>query len=205
MSGALRQPRLNVLANGAPVAGAVAASVMSNGYYAADRFHVSLATTSAGAPLDGPEMTLEVQFSLDGGATFQSVIEGVVDTVDLNVIRGTLSLSGRDLTAALIEARTQETFANQTASEVATILAGRHGLAAQVAATTTPVGRYWELEHDRVMLNQFGTATGEWDLLVDLAQHEGFDVWVSGSTLYFQPPQSAGAPAVVRHSPAILR
>lgn len=30
-----------------------------------------------------------------------------------------------------------------------------------------------------------------------LAQHEGFDVWVSGTTLYFHPPQPSDAPQAV--------
>jgi phage protein D len=34
----------------------------------------------------------------------------------------------------------------------------------------------------------------EWDLLVYLAQQEGFDAWVSGTTLHFQPPPVATAP-----------
>jgi phage protein D len=195
MSATLRQPRLNVLANGLPVL-AASATVCSNNYHAADRFHVSLAAAGAAALVDADTITLGVQFSLDGGTSFQSAITGAVDALDFDAVQGGLSLSGRDLSAGLIEARTQETFANQTASEIAAILAGRHGLAAQVTATTTPVGRYWELEHDRIVLNAFSQATAEWDLLVSLAQHEGFDVWVSGATLYFQPPQTV-TPVVI--------
>jgi phage protein D len=193
---AVRQPRLRVLANGAEVAGAIEASVTSNNHYAADRFHVTLApipvTLAATAAI-----TLEVQFSLDGGASFSSLVQGVVDMLDLDPVQGTLTLIGRDLTATMIETRTQDTFANQTSSEIATTLAGRHGLAANVAATTTPVGRYWELEHDRLVLNEFSHATTEWDLLVTLAQHEGFDVWVGGNTLNFQPPLASNAPQAV--------
>ena len=197
MSATLRQPRLNVLANGAPLAGAVSATVSSNNYQGADCFHVNLAATTAMPVVDTDPITLDIQFSLDGGASFQSMITGAVDALDFDAIEGTLSLSGRDLSAGLIAARTQETFANRTSSEIATILAGRHNLAAQVTATTTPAGRYWELEHDRITLNAFSQATSEWDLLVSLAQHEGFDVWVSGTALCFQPPQTA-TPVVIR-------
>ena len=56
-----------------------------------------------------------------------------------------------------------------------------------MAPTSTPVGRYYQSEHDQVTLDQFSRATTEWDLLVFLAQHEGFDVWVAGNALYFQP------------------
>jgi hypothetical protein len=60
-----------------------------------------------------------------------------------------------------------------------------------VTATATPVGQYYELEHDRTTLNQFSHATTEWDRLVFLAQNEGFDVFVQVTTLYFQPAGSA--------------
>ena len=200
MSGLLapsvRQPRLRVLANGIEVAGVIEASVTSNNHFAADCFRVTLAPVPV-ALAATVGILLDVQFSLDGGASFASLVQGAVDALDVDPVQGTVSLSGRDLTAALIEARTQETFANQTSSEIATTLAGRHGLAASVTATTTPVGRYWELEHDRIVLNDFSRATTEWDLLVTLAQHEGFDVWVSGSTLNFHPPLTTNAPQAV--------
>ncbi len=114
-------------------------------------------------------------------------------------MQGVIRAEGRDLTAALIEARTQETFANRTASEIAQLFAGRHNLAAEVTETRTPVGRYYQDEHDRITLDQFSRATTEWDLLVFLAQQEGFDVFVSGTTLYFQPP--AGADVALTLSP----
>jgi len=87
----------------------------------------------------------------------------------------------------LIETRTQETFANRTSSEITSLLAQRHNLTPRVTATTTPVGRYYQSEHDRTTLDQFSHATTEWDLLVFLARQEGFDVFVQGQTLYFQP------------------
>jgi phage protein D len=105
-------------------------------------------------------------------------------------------LDGRDLTASLIEARTQETFANRTASEIATLLADRHNLSASVTPTTTPVGRYYQSEHDRITLDQFSHVTTEWDLLTFLARQEGFDIFVAGQTLYFQSEGRAADIAV---------
>jgi hypothetical protein len=66
-----------------------------------------------------------------------------------------------------------------------------------VTATTAPVGRYWELEHDSLTLNAAGRATTEWDLLVTLAKREGFDLWVSATTLNLLAPDPSAAPAVV--------
>jgi hypothetical protein len=66
-----------------------------------------------------------------------------------------------------------------------------------VQATTTPVGRYWELEHDSLTLNAAGKATTEWDLLVNLAKREGFDLWVSGTTLNFVAQDLLALPVVL--------
>jgi phage protein D len=117
---------------------------------------------------------------------------------------GSVHLDGRDRTTPLIETRTQETFANRTASEIAVLLAERHNLTPCVSPTTTPVGRYYQDEHDRITLNQFSRATTEWDLLVFLACHEGFDVFVEGATLYFQPAtQPTDTPVLLRPSDLI--
>jgi phage protein D len=193
-----RAPRLRLMANGLPIQGAVEADVLSNNHYAADRFTAVVALgidvwANAAFWASQTDILLDVQFSLDGGATFASLIQGLVDTVSIDVLTGSLRIEGRDLTASMIANRTQETFANRTSSEIATILAQRHNLTAIVTQTMTPVGRYYQNEHDRVALNQFSRSMTEWDLLIFLAGQEGFDVFVSGTALYFQP--SATAPA----------
>ena len=119
-----------------------------------------------------------------------SLIQGEADTVAYDVLNRTVDVEGRDLTARLLDARTQETFSNQTASEIAETLAGRHGLTPNVSATSTLAGRYYSTEHDRITLGQFSRATTEWDLLSFLAAREGFDVFVAGQTLTFAPPSS---------------
>lgn len=198
-----RAPAARLLINGQTVAGVTQAEVIANNHYAADSFRVELAlgadptfTTPFWAGTTG--VLVDLQFSLDG-AGFVSLIQGAVDSVGIDPITGTLHVQGRDLTAALIEARTQETFSNRTASEIATLLAQRHNLLPVVTPTTTPVGRYYQSEHDRITLDQFSHATTEWDLLVFLAREEGFDVFVQGTSLYFQPPTTATV------SPFLLR
>jgi prophage tail gpP-like protein len=184
-----------VLVNGAPLSGVIEADVQSNNHYAADRFRVRSAVGSApsfdAAFWSGAtNVLLDVGMSLDGGATRVSLIQGLADQIDIDFHRGVLHVEGRDLAAALIEASTQETFANRTSSEIASILAARHGLSADVTPTTTLVGRYYSDDHESITLGQFSRATTEWDLLVFLARQEQFDVYVRGTTLSFAP-QSA--------------
>ena len=191
-----RTPRLRVFANGRLMSGAIEAEVISNNFYGADRFSVSLALDGGSAYgvtqfwASTTDITVEIQFSLDDGASFTSLVQGSVDNVSIDPVLGFVNLDGRDFAASLIEARTQEAFTNQTSSEIATLLAERHDLVPIVSKTTGTVGRYYQNEHDRLTLDQFSSSTTEWDLLVFLARQEGFDVFVEGQVLYFQPSTS---------------
>jgi phage protein D len=194
-----RSPRVRLLANGMAIEGTIEADVLSNNHYASDRFSAVIAlgvdiwaTTAFWS--SQTDILIDVQFSLDGGGAYTSLVQGLVDTVSIDQLAGSLRLEGRDLTAAMIENRTQETFANRTSSEIATILAQRHSLTPVVTQTTTPVGRYYQNEHDRTALNQFSRSMTEWDLLIFLAGQEGFDVFVSGTSLYFQPASAETVP-----------
>ena len=193
-SSSLRWPRLQVLANSAVMGGVLEASVSSSSHYAAARFRLRAALSSVDpAVLSAADLQIEIAIGVDTG--FSSLIVGLADRIDIDAVHGTVEIEGRDFCAGLIEARIQQTFSNQTSSEIALGLAQGQGLLAEVTQTTTPVGRYYQSEHDQVALDQFCRATTQWDLLVFLAQHEGFDVWVAGSTLHFQP---TAAPPVSR-------
>ncbi len=126
-----------------------------------------------------------------------SMIIGPVDRVDVDPARGEVVVEGRDLTAGFIEARIQENFENQTASMIATTLAVRRGLTPAVVPTTDLVGRDFQNDHARTTLDQHAKSTTEWDLLVRLAEQEGFDVWVDGTTLYFAPVSLSSLPLVL--------
>ena len=134
--GPVRQPRLNVLATGLPMTGAIEATVTSAGYFSADRFRVRAALQGdAGLWSAMPQIFVDVQMALSPLGGFLSLVQGYADLISIDPIDGTLLLEGRDLSSGLIEARTQETFANRTASDIATTLAGRHGLTPNVAAS----------------------------------------------------------------------
>jgi hypothetical protein len=198
LSSLWRAPRLLVLANGAPLTTATEASVTSFGGFAGTLWQVRAALAGDAALwAASTDVDVDVQVALDPIGGFVSLVQGSADYIGIDPIAGTLTLEGRDRSAALIEARTQETFANRTSSEIAQLLAARHGLAADVQATTTPVGRFWELEHDTLTLDAHARATTEWDLLATLAGWEGFDLWVSGSTLHFRPPDTVAPPIVL--------
>lgn len=191
-----RTPSLTVLAGGVPVPGVMDFDIFANAHLAAGRFRFRAAIPAGNAAtLLDTGTILDLQLAIGGSPV--SLLQGEADAIHVDVIQGTLEVEGRDLTGRLLDARTQETFANQTASEIAKTLAARHSLTPVVTATTTLAGRYYGAEHDRLVLGQFSRATTEWDLLTFLAAQEGFEVFVAAQTLYFQPLSQTATPTIL--------
>ena len=201
MANELRKPRLSVRLDGAELPGVLAADVFSNNHFAADRFQVRLSAQVAPEPLlHRPDQRIEVRLFVGGRS--RSMIVGAIDSVSLDPIGGVITVEGRDLSALLIEAQISETFPNRTASEIAQLLAARHGLGSLVQQTTTPVGRYYQSGRDRVTLGQFAKTSTEWDLLAFLAAQENFDLFMEGLALRFGQP-SVDASTLLRVSDCI--
>jgi phage protein D len=199
---ATRAPRLRVMSNSQEMPGAVSAEVTLNSYYHANTFQLQFAA-SAGVVWDvDPPLLVEVDFSIDEGNSWVPLITGEVDHQEFCLEKGTLDISSRDLSSRLIAKRIQTMYQNQTSSEIATQFAQENGLTPQVTSTSTLVGRYYQQDHTNSTLGQFSRPTTEWDLLVFLAQREGFDVFVQGTALYFQPITPPNAdPYVIRWVP----
>jgi len=197
-----RQPSLLIVANGVPLNGSSSAQVISTNYLGADRFTAEVALGAdpgfdAAFWANEADISVDIRVSADGVSAPQSLLQGTVDLVTIEPLRGLVAIEGRDLTSRLIQSRTQEIFANRTSSEIATLLAQRAGLTPVVTDTTTLVGRYYQDQHERITLDQFSRTTTDWDLLVLLAKQEAFDVFVQADSLYFQPPASDGLASIL--------
>ena len=198
-NGLARQPRGAVKLGGTIITGWVSWEVENNVFRSADTFRVSLAVADLPAARDaawvasqtGIDVEIFANESPNDPAAYVPVaadllIFGQVDDIDYHPALGRVELSGRDLTARLIDTKTSENFSNQTASQIAAMLARRHGLTAEVKATTTKVGNYYTQDHVDLSQEQ-----SEWELLTKLADYEQFDVFVVGKVLHFQPRASA--------------
>ncbi len=187
----LRLPAVRLLVNGELITGVISAEITSTNYFSADCFCVKLAvgTPPLSTPAfwsDAAPIDIEIQFSLDA-LNYTSIISGSVDSAVIDPLCGTVQVMGRDSTSVLIESVLEQSFSNRTSSEIVEVLTAQHDLSCSATSTTTLVGRYYEGEHDRLMLDQFSNTTTEWDLLVFLARQEDFDLFFEGSTLVFQP------------------
>ena len=191
-TGTTRQPRCKVTVNGIVLTGVTEVEVTNASHFTADTFRIVVASSGLPAAFGPAYWALSVgdQVAISAGfddgtgnVSYTPLILGQVDDIDYDLARRTITLTGRDLSAQMIDTKTAEKFQNLTASQIAAKIAARHGLTPSVQTTTAKAGTFYEI--DNVVLTQEQT---EWDLLIYLAEHEGFDVWVSGQTLYFQPP-----------------
>jgi hypothetical protein len=201
---AVIRPRLRVLVNGVNIPTALSASITSTNNYHGDRYTATLAPPISGLGSfvwweQQTDIAADVQIGLvpsgapESAVVWQSIVQGPVDRTTHGFNAGAIQLEGRDYTAKLIDFKTELANVNQTSSEIVASLAAQVGLQSQVTQTTTPVGRYYELEHTCVQLNQFHRAITGWDEVVLLARYEGFDAFFVGDTLYFQPPVAVGS------------
>ncbi|MEN7527029.1 hypothetical protein [Cupriavidus sp. DL-D2] len=189
-----QSPRGIVKVGGVIVPGWIHWSVQENTFYQADTFRVEFAAQNL------PDETDVAWFSNQSEAFVEifggypadvrsfsetdlvSHIYGRVDDVDYDPVSAKLTLTGRDLTAAFIDAKITIQFQNMTSSQIATQLALNHGMSYSGPATKTPAGTYYA--YDRVSMTD---QRSEWDILTWLAQQEGFNCYVKGKTLYFEP------------------
>ncbi|QAU22603.1 hypothetical protein EO087_00285 [Dyella sp. M7H15-1] len=201
-NGTVRAPRGIVRVNGQQIAGWAEWEVESHTYRESSTFRVLLVLSALAAPNDEAwfcsqtTMTVEVYggFPTDpshyGVSDLDRVLVGNVDDMHYDPVQRTLELTGRDLTSLLIDAKTTETFCNQTASQIATTLAQRHGLTPVVTVTSDMAGRYYQIDHI-----QLTDAHTEWDLLTWLAAQVGYVVYVKAHELHFEPaPNPSTAP-----------
>ncbi|MFZ0271002.1 MAG: hypothetical protein WAL34_04045 [Acidobacteriaceae bacterium] len=200
----LRKPAFSVLLNGSLALPAYEAEITNNAHFSADTFRVCCALSAMPAGFDrsywadsaGDQVQVSIGVQANNPVPF---ILGQVDNAEIDLVRQVLTLTGRDLSAQLIDTKTTDKFQNLTSSQIAAIIAERHGLNTNIQQTKTVVGTFYDQDHVTLTREQ-----SEWDLLVFLAQHEGFDLWVSGNTLNFQPSinLNSGAPYVLLYSDA---
>lgn len=194
-----RRPRGIVKINGQPVS-FLRANVESKGHFSSDTWRVSLEAWNQPEGFgmaywsDATDVQVEILFGfLDPSddvsaqpTNITSLIIGQVDDVEINPLDSdSLVISGRDLSAQLIDAKTTNKYPDHVSSWIATTIANQFGLTPQVTPTTEPVGQYYKDAYSAIARD-----IPYWDLLVYLAEQEDFDLYVRGKTLYFGPPQA---------------
>lgn len=191
-----RRTELVVILDGRQIFGLLHASIVTTNCFSSDSY--SLTFAMGPQPLGNlifwsslSSAYIEISATTGPEGVSQDLISGMIDTITIDPIRGTVAIEGRDLSSFLIDSYRQQDFVNQTASEVLEVIALYHGLTPVVTATSTSVGRYYGDGHTRLSLGQFSRLGSDWDLVVQLARENTFDVFVQGNKLFFQPATSA--------------
>lgn len=194
---AIRRPRCRLLVGGSVISGCHSVELSTSNLGQAGSYFVQVAERagpwSSSTPwFESDVIDLSIQMGFlppgmpEGALSWQEMMSGRVDRICLDPVSGTVTLEGRDYAARLLDLPVTEGFLNYTSSEVAQNLAERCGLSTSIADTSMMVGQYYQIEHARLALTRFSRFSTAWDLLSNLAQLERFDLWVQGSTLYFQ-------------------
>lgn len=197
----VRRPRVRLSLNGTPVAGCRTAEIVSPRGAQAASFRITASATDIMQTLgagwvdqDVLEVSVDFGFlppsAVEGDLTWVSMIVGNADRIGLDQITGLVSLDGRDHAARLIDLPLQDGYLNNTSSELAEALATRCGLSADIDQTIGLVGQYYQIQHTKNALGGFSRHGNAWDLLAELADLEGYDVWVQGTTLHFKQQAS---------------
>jgi hypothetical protein len=208
LPGTVRQPRGIVKINGVAIPGWIDFDIHNNNFASADTFRVKFAGSDLPATNDlnwfsqQEDMYVELFIGFPQDPTnydssqLTSWIYGQVDDPVIDPIEYTVELTGRDLTRVFIDTKVTLPNQNLTSSEIVAQFAagvtnssgGASPLQTSIAQTTTPVGKYYEI--DRVNMND---ERSQWDIMQWLARIEGYQAWVRGKTLYFQPAPQPNA------------
>lgn len=193
-----RQPRGVIKLNDTPIAGWVHFSVDSNRFSAADTFTARFVIAGLPAARNAAWFSAQKDLYVECFAGFpddpnsydasglKSQIYGQADEIHFDPENGVIEVTGRDLTRVFIDSKTTQKWPNLTASQIVTQLAKSHSLTPVVTATTDKAGIYYEIDY----VNMTDERT-EWDLICYLAQTIGFQAYVKGKSLYFEPQTSA--------------
>ena len=182
-------PVLQVTIDSLYVPGVIFLEIESVGFFSADRFRIGFslgsgALNSISYFISLGMKTINIDAALDG-SEFANIITGQIDNISIELSENIAVLTGRDLSARLIDTEISETFSNQTSSQIATLIAVRNQLIPNVTPTSMTIGQYYEIDHARTGLGLNSRTTTEWNLLSSLAKIENFILSVSGSTLNF--------------------
>jgi hypothetical protein len=191
---------IQVSVNGDQMPGLLRASVSTTNCFAADTYSITFVMGGSGniafwSMVSSAYLEVTAVVSSAGGPTYQTLITGMADTVHVDPIQGTVGVEGRDLSSSMIDSYRQQDFVNQTASGIVSSIAQYHNLQPVVTATSGDIGRYYSDGYTKLSLGHFSRLQSDWDLVVQLARQNDFDVFVEGELLYFQPSSlSASAP-----------
>ena len=140
-------------------------------------------------------MTLSAEPTIEAGVYINqdiqtssqvNLISGPLDEIEFDFERQILQFKGKDQSSKLHDTKNHEKFLNQTASQIVSTIAKRHGLTPEIDDTTGKVGR--ALKDDFAKITD---GMSDWSLVQKLAETEGASCYIKGSKLVFTTKQGS--------------
>ena len=183
----LEQPQARISLNGQYVYGLIELDIQSCSAFLAGRFCIKFAvgfslSIDEFMSFQGSFVSIEIA---DNSFSYSEVMTGYVENISFDLLENTAALQGRDLTSILIDANLNQSFVNQSASDIAITIAQQYGMTANICDTSSLVGQYYQIDHTKIGLNS-GSRTGTaWDLLCKIAVLQDCTVFVTNNILNF--------------------
>jgi hypothetical protein len=128
------------------------------------------------------------------------LIEGVITSIAIDFRTRSVGVHGSDQTRKMIAARSDESWPNQTASQIIAQIAARHGLTPHIDAPASEVKAGKTFDFQEFTFNS--DLHNDWDTVVALAEHEGHIAFVIAHDLYVtNPGNTSGDSFDVVYSP----
>ena len=193
-------PVVNIALNGQPVKDWLSFTVTLSGLGDIDTYEVVLPWTIGDKPYDpllysgsaqsadlvNGTATIKIEAGYDGGE-IKLLIEGDMDAPKWSFDNGErVTISGRSYASRAYDEKETVKYQNMTATEAHAKIAALHGLTPVApVATTSMIGEYINDDHASLT-----SETSHWDLILYLAENEGFVTRVRGKEWYFGPLDS---------------
>lgn len=193
-----QQPRGIVVINGIRVAW-IDIEVNNNAYHQADSFRVTVPVTNNQPKEITREwwnaqnpMCVEIYMGFPSDPdnydindpNMKLMIVGNVDEFPHDLVNDTISLTGRDYSSLMIETKiVVNTAENRTASKMIKSIADSYGLGtSHIQENKKLMGTLYKNAFTKMNRN-----TTEWDLVSFIAKETGWQVYINGTDLYFEP------------------
>lgn len=191
-AGILRHPRCVIAVGGAQIS-PIECEVKQSQHQSADTFDARLALDDPSG-LDEMFWSDTAKIDVTISATndlatsgFTQMFTGSVDKVDIDLDERTVHICGRDKTAKMVDAKTNEKWLNKQPQDIIQDLAGRSGLGVQFSGTSSDrAGLKYKDDYNRI-----SELDSHWNVIVRLAKQLGCIAFVKGDTLNIQPWDSS--------------
>lgn len=193
-----RQPRAYLIVSGQQIP-VISAEVTLSRTKKSDSFHAVVAIGGP-APDIGywsgqTQIAAQVMFSNDIGQD-TTLFDGFVDNLSIGLLNRTATVSGRDKSQKLVDTKVQKQYLNKKPDDIIKQEAQKAGLQTQMTSFQDKAGKLWQIDW-----NKFFQDNSIWTGINNLADHFGFNAYVTQGTLYVQPFNENLPPYPINYTP----